>query len=27
LKATVAIALENSEFGEEFRAYLRGLKL
>jgi UTP--glucose-1-phosphate uridylyltransferase len=27
LKATVEIALENSEFGEEFRAYLRGLKL
>lgn len=27
LKATVEIALENSEFGEEFRAYLQGLKL
>lgn len=27
LKATVEIALENSEFGEEFRAYLRELNL
>jgi UTP--glucose-1-phosphate uridylyltransferase len=27
LKATVEIALENSDFGEEFRSYLRGLKL
>ena len=27
LKATVEIALENAEFGEEFRAYLRALKL
>ena len=27
LKATVEIALENSEFGEDFRIYLRGLKL
>jgi len=27
LKATVEIALQNGEFGEEFRAYLRGLKL
>lgn len=27
LKATVEIALQNSEFGEEFRAYLRELKL
>jgi UTP--glucose-1-phosphate uridylyltransferase len=27
LKASVEIGLENSEFGEEFRAYLRGLKL
>lgn len=27
LKATVEIALENSEFGEDFRAYLRELKL
>ena len=27
LKATVEIALKNGEFGEEFRAYLRGLKL
>jgi UTP--glucose-1-phosphate uridylyltransferase len=27
LKATVEIALENGEFGEEFRAYLRTLKL
>ena len=27
LKATVEIALENAEFGEEFRTYLRALKL
>ena len=27
LKATVELALENPEFGEGFRAYLRGLKL
>jgi UTP--glucose-1-phosphate uridylyltransferase len=27
LKATVEIALQNNEFGEEFRAYLRELKL
>lgn len=27
LRATVEIGLENPEFGEEFRAYLRGLKL
>jgi UTP--glucose-1-phosphate uridylyltransferase len=27
LKATVEIGLENSEFGEDFRGYLRGLKL
>jgi UTP--glucose-1-phosphate uridylyltransferase len=27
LKATVEIALENAEFGEEFRSYLRALKL
>lgn len=27
LKATVEIALENGEFGEDFRAYLRALKL
>ena len=27
LKATVEIALQNGEFGEEFRAYLRELKL
>ena len=27
LKATVEIALQNGEFGEEFRNYLRGLKL
>ena len=27
LKATVEIALENSEFGEDFRSYLRGLRL
>ncbi len=27
LKATVEIALENSEFGEDFRTYLLGLKL
>jgi UTP--glucose-1-phosphate uridylyltransferase len=27
LKATVEIGLQNSEFGEDFRAYLRGLKL
>lgn len=27
LKATVEIALDNSEFGEDFRAYLRELKL
>ena len=27
LKATVEIALQNAEFGEEFRGYLRGLKL
>ena len=27
LKATVEIALENSEFGQDFRAYLRELKL
>ncbi len=27
LKATVEIALQNGEFGEEFRSYLRGLKL
>jgi UTP--glucose-1-phosphate uridylyltransferase len=27
LKATVEIALENSEFGEDFRRYLSGLKL
>ena len=27
LKATVEIALENNEFGEEFRAYLKGLSL
>lgn len=27
LKATVEIGLENSEFGEDFRSYLRGLKL
>ena len=27
LKATVEIALNNGEFGEEFRSYLRGLKL
>jgi UTP--glucose-1-phosphate uridylyltransferase len=27
LKATVEIALENAEFGEDFRAYLRSLKL
>ena len=27
LKATVEIALENSEFGDDFRAYLRALKL
>ena len=27
LKATVEIALENPEFGEDFRAYLRELKL
>ncbi len=27
LKATVEMGLENSEFGEDFRAYLRSLKL
>jgi UTP--glucose-1-phosphate uridylyltransferase len=27
LKATVEIALENSEFGEDFRTYLRGLQI
>jgi UTP--glucose-1-phosphate uridylyltransferase len=27
LKATVEIALENSEFGEDFRSYLRGLRI
>ncbi len=27
LKATVEIALQNGDFGEEFRSYLRGLKL
>ncbi len=27
LKATVEIGLQNSEFGEDFLAYLRGLKL
>ncbi len=27
LKATVEIALENEEFGKDFRDYLRGLKL
>jgi UTP--glucose-1-phosphate uridylyltransferase len=27
LKATVEIALENSEFGEDFRTYLRGLRI
>jgi UTP--glucose-1-phosphate uridylyltransferase len=27
LKATVEIGLQNGEFGEEFRSYLRGLKL
>jgi UTP--glucose-1-phosphate uridylyltransferase len=27
LKATVEIALENKEFGEDFRSYLRELKL
>lgn len=27
LKATVEIGLQNSEFGEDFRSYLRGLKL
>jgi len=27
LKATVEIALQNSEFGEEFRTYLKTLKL
>ena len=27
LKATVEIALDNSEFGEDFRTYLRGLRL
>src|SRR5438309_3742446 len=27
LKATVEIALQNSEFGEDFRTYLRGLRL
>jgi UTP--glucose-1-phosphate uridylyltransferase len=27
LKATVEIALENAEFGEEFRTYLRALTL
>lgn len=27
LKATVEIALENAEFGKEFRSYLRGLRL
>jgi UTP--glucose-1-phosphate uridylyltransferase len=27
LKATVEIALENSDFGEDFRSYLRGLQL
>jgi UTP--glucose-1-phosphate uridylyltransferase len=27
LKATVELALQNAEFGEDFRAYLKGLKL
>jgi len=27
LRATVEMALKNPEFGEEFRAYLRSLKL
>jgi hypothetical protein len=27
LKATVEIALQNKEFGSDFRQYLKGLKL
>ena len=27
LKATVELALKNPEFGDDFRQYLRGLKL